>query len=213
MRGAELGADGAPLVMPEQRHIAHIDDNFPSVMPSGWAVGSFIFLTDVPVEGAGAFTCFPGSPARFRVRTAHNQRCLVESAPLVGGAAREMLVEAGTVVLVHHIMGHCGSTNFAIPTTRHAFFPRWKPTGRVVPGFKPYDQMSTLEKANSARYIQAHLHPELPLSPLTDAQLGGDPVRETALREGIALAGGKPWAVEPFRYNLLYFVRRNSDEM
>ena len=25
---------------PVQNHIAHIDDNFPSVMPSGWAVGS-----------------------------------------------------------------------------------------------------------------------------------------------------------------------------
>ena len=168
---------------PEQEHIAHIDDNHPSVMPSGWAVGSFIFLTDVPVVGAGAFVTFPGSPARYRVATAESQRCLVEAAPLVGGAAREMLVNAGDVAIVHHLMGHCGSTNH-VHSTRHAFFPRWRPVGRLVPGLKPFSEMSTAEKANSARYIQAHLRPELRVSPLAEPG-AASAARDAALREGM----------------------------
>jgi hypothetical protein len=170
-----------------QTHVAHIDDNVPTAMPSGWAVGTFIFLTDVPVEDAGAFVCFPGSPARLRVATADAHRCLVEVAPLVSGAPREMLVRAGDVVLCHHIMGHCGSSNLVNPTTRHAFFPRWKPIGRVVPGFKPFEQMSTVEKANSARYIRSHLHPELPLSPLASTNGEGDPRVDAILRQGVRL--------------------------
>ena len=110
---------------PEQEHIAHIDDNHPSVMPSGWAVGSFIFLTDVPVVGAGAFVTFPGSPARYRVATAESQRCLVEAAPLVGGAAREMFVKAGDVVSTTTSCRHSAGLTQTVAPNRFSCITSW----------------------------------------------------------------------------------------
>ena len=80
-------------------------------------------------------------------------------------------------------MGHCGSTNH-VHSTRHAFFPRWRPVGRLVPGLKPFSEMSTAEKANSARYIQAHLRPELRVSPLAEPG-AASAARDAALREGM----------------------------
>ena len=49
---------------------AHVDDSYPTLMPNGWAIGTFIFLTKVRSHG-GAFIYFSGSPLRNRPARDH----------------------------------------------------------------------------------------------------------------------------------------------
>jgi hypothetical protein len=44
---------------------AHCDDAYGTLMPQGWVLGSFIFLTPVESRG-GAFIIYPGSYQRYR---------------------------------------------------------------------------------------------------------------------------------------------------
>ena len=44
---------------------AHCDDAYGTLMPQGWVLGSFIFLTSVESRG-GAFIIYPGSYLRYR---------------------------------------------------------------------------------------------------------------------------------------------------
>jgi len=135
--------------------IAHVDDAYPTLMPNGWAIGTFIFLTKVHTHG-GAFIYFSGSPQRYRQGMSQSYHSIKEVAadPQYSGAAKEFLAEPGDVLFFHHLMGHTGSNNSADPNTRHALLTRWMPSKRIVPGTKPFDQMSTIEKANSARYLE-----------------------------------------------------------
>lgn len=145
---------------------AHVDDSYPTMMPGGWAVGSFIFLTPVRTQG-GAFIYFPGSYLRYRRIMADACHCIKGAAAEIeySGPYREFLAEPGDVMLFHHIGGHCGSTNIADPNTRHALLNRWHPERRIVPGEKPFNKMSTIEKVNSVRYLanrfslDLHVHP------------------------------------------------------
>ena len=52
-------------------------------------------------------------------------------------------------------MGHSGSVNVGSEQTRHALLNRYHPTSRLAPApdLEP-EQMSTLERANSARYLR-----------------------------------------------------------
>ena len=135
--------------------VSHVDDAYPTLMPNGWAVGTFVFLTKVRSRG-GAFIYFSGSPLRFRQQMARSCQSIKEVAASMrySGPWNELLVEPGDVLFFQHLMGHCGSDNTADPQTRHALLARWMPEGRVVPGDKDFAQMSTIEKANSARYLQ-----------------------------------------------------------
>lgn len=149
---ARVQQPGTPW--PEPR--AHVDDSYPTIMPGGWAVGSFTFLTRVQAHG-GAFVCFPGSYRRYRALMARSCECIKGAAqvPENSGPHMEFLAEPGDVVLFHHLCGHTGSDNIVDPVTRHALLNRWHPEQRIVPGDKPFATMTTIEKVNSARY-QAH---------------------------------------------------------
>ena len=134
---------------------AHVDDSYPMMMPNGWAVGSFTFLTPVKPRG-GAFIYFAGSPIRYREslsKSCHMVKGLASKLEYSGPHA-EFHAEAGDVLLFQQLMGHTGSTNVADPTTRHALLARWHPQRRIVPGNKPLEEMSTIEKAYSARYLK-----------------------------------------------------------
>jgi len=143
---------------------AHVDDSYPTMMPNGWAIGSFIFLTPVLSHG-GAFIYFPGSYLRYREVMGHCCHCIKGAAqqPVYSGPYREYLAAAGDVLLFHHLMGHTGSTNVRNPATRHAILCRWHPVERIIPGDKPTDQMTTIEKTNSARYMADRFNLELPI--------------------------------------------------
>ncbi len=134
---------------------AHVDDAYPTIMPDGWAVGTFLFLTPVKSRG-GAFICFPDSPWRYRQQLARGYQAAKDVAAMeeFSGVHMEFLAEPGDLLLFHQLMGHCGSTNVADPVTRHALLARWHPDRRVIPGRKPFDQMSVIEKVNSARYLR-----------------------------------------------------------
>ncbi len=133
---------------------AHVDDSYPGIMPNGWAVGSFTFLTRVR-SGGGAFVYFEGSVLRYREALARHCQCAKGFASPIefSGPAKEFLAEPGDVLLFQQLMGHSGSTNVADPTTRQALLARWHPYRRIVPGLKPFEEMSTIEKAYSARYL------------------------------------------------------------
>ncbi len=134
--------------------IAHVDDAYPTLMPNGWALGTFIFLTKVRSRG-GAFICFPGSPLRYRCGMARSCHSIRELAADVdySGSFQEFLAEPGDVLFFQHLMGHTGSDNVADPQTRHALLARWNPSKRIIPGSRSFERMSTIEKANSARYL------------------------------------------------------------
>ena len=132
---------------------AHVDDAYPTLMPNGWAIGCFLFLTRVR-SGGGAFIFFPGSPWRNRGLMEENWQAAKDAVALPenSGEPREFLARPGDALLFHHLMGHCGSPNVSDPeVTRHAILTRWRPRRRIVPGMKPFARMTTIEKANSAR--------------------------------------------------------------
>ena len=164
---------------------AHVDDAYPIIMPNGWAIGSFLFLTPVKSRG-GAFICFPGSPWRYRPQLARQYLAAKDVAPMgkFSGAHTEFLAQPGDLLLFHHLMGHCGSSNVADPVTRHALLSRWHPDHRIIPGRKPFDQMTVIEKANSARYLNHRLGLELPVA---DKPTGTD--AETVLKDGLCGLG------------------------
>ncbi|MCE9592028.1 MAG: phytanoyl-CoA dioxygenase family protein [Planctomycetes bacterium] len=155
MRAHQPGADWPTPV-------AHVDDDYPTLMPNAWAVGSFLFLTPVQSHG-GAFIYFDGSPNRFR-QAMHRWPNLIKDLTndvAYSGVYAELLAEPGDLLLFHHLCGHSGSNNVTDPRTRHALLGRWHPRRRIVPGGKPFDQMTTIEKANSPRYLREVLAFEL----------------------------------------------------
>jgi hypothetical protein len=101
--------------------------------------------------------------------------CLKGAAPRFGGELHEVLAEPGDCVLFHSLMGHSGSVNVAAPHTRHALLNRYHPTRRLEPLASDEDMMSmsTLERANSARFLSEAfgvgrcLRPSAPPAPLT----------------------------------------------
>ena len=150
--------DGVEWAMPP----AHVDDAYPTPMPNDWAVGTFIFLTPVRSRG-GAFVYFAGSPLRYRRGMAQSCHAIKEmaGAPEYSGTGAEFLAEPGDVLFFQHLMGHTGSDNVDDARTRHALLNRWVPQRRIVPGLKPFARMSTIEKANSARYLEHRFALEL----------------------------------------------------
>ncbi|MEC8931820.1 MAG: phytanoyl-CoA dioxygenase family protein [Candidatus Latescibacterota bacterium] len=160
--------------------VAHVDDSYPTTMPNGWAVGSFIFLTKVRPRG-GAFVVFPGSYLRYRQQLAASCHCIKGAAAMVenSGEGQPFLAEPGDVLLFHHLTGHTGSDNLADPVTRHALLSRWYPEQRIVPGAKPFDHMTTIEKANSARYLADRFDLPSPVTPQATAS--------TTLADGLDL--------------------------
>lgn len=134
--------------------LSHTDNDYPTILPDVWAVGFFIFLTKVEPKGGG-FIVYPGSALRYRRLLARAPGCLRVRDSVVEekGAWQEFLAEPGDVMLFHHLLGHSASVNVASPTTRHALLGHFGPNPRLVPGSKPFARMSTLEKANSARYL------------------------------------------------------------
>jgi hypothetical protein len=182
---------GAPWPAPA----AHVDDSYPTIMPNGWAVGSFTFLTPVRSLG-GAFVYFAGSYRRYRELLAQACHCIKGAAQDAqhSGPPAEFLARPGDVLLFHHLMGHTGSTNVADPVTRHALLNRWHPEERIVPGRRCFDDMSTIEKANSARYLSERRRAQVPVpEPLPSS---GD----ATLRRGFA-----DWEASPRALAVLHF--------
>src|SRR5207248_6903012 len=80
-------------------------------------------------------------------------------------------------LLFHHLLGHAGSRNVSDPTTRHALLARWHPQRRIVPGARPFEEMTTIERANSTRYLHhrygaPHRLPDLAIDDRTTRALG-----------------------------------------
>lgn len=175
---------------------AHLDEDKPTAMPHTWAVEAWVFLTPVRHRG-GAFMFSPGSPTLLKSILLRGHRVPIGgwfTEPLLAASAgplplelpvplREFLAEPGDVLLYPHLMAHCGSTNVADPTTRQAVLARFVPNRRVVPGTKPFERMSTLEKVNSARYLRQRFGARR--FPLTDCDAPG---LEARLRGGVAPA-------------------------
>ena len=76
---------------------AHVDDAYPTLMPNGWAIGCFLFLTRVR-SGGGAFIFYPGSPWRNRGLMEENWQAAKDAVALPenSGAPREFLARPGT---------------------------------------------------------------------------------------------------------------------
>jgi hypothetical protein len=130
----------------------HLDDDYPQLVPGEWALGLFVFLTQVRSRG-GAFLLVPGSPATVQSVLAEQPECHLVEATIPGLAERaeEMLAEPGDALLFHHLMVHSGTNNLSDPRTRHALLARFHPRRRVESVDKPVERMTTIERANAAR--------------------------------------------------------------
>ncbi|MDA0837305.1 MAG: hypothetical protein O3B01_17600 [Planctomycetota bacterium] len=177
---------------------AHVDDSYPGIMPNGWAVGSFTFLTRVRSNGGG-FVYFKGSPLRYREALARHCQCAKGNASRLefSGPGKEFLAEPGDVLLFQQLMGHSGSTNIADPTTRQALLARYHPNRRIVPGLKPFEEMSTIEKAYSARYLADRFGVDIKIPKPTDV-----PGADSAIGDGF------PLAERVLAYAMLHFDSR-----
>ena len=82
---------------------SHCDDAYGTLMPQGWALGSFIFLTPVAPRGGG-FIIYPGSFLRYREAMGTvGPGCYKGAAPVHGGELLEVLAEPGDAVIFHHV--------------------------------------------------------------------------------------------------------------
>lgn len=166
---------------------SHTDDDYPTLMPAGWTLGAFLFLTPVK-PGGGAFIYYPGSYHRVRAAMScgvHLAKQYAGERSIVG-APYEYLAQPGDALLFHQLCAHSGSPNVADPTTtRHALLSRHHPSRRVVPGDKPFERMSTIEKSNSARFLRERFGAGVVLP-----EISVDRETNAALADGFAGEGG-----------------------
>lgn len=181
---------------------AHTDDDYPTPAPAAWAIGSFLFLTPVKPRG-GAFIYFANSYRRYRARMTRTPWALkVEASdPAYSGPPAEFLAEPGDLLLFHHLCGHTGSVNVSDPTTRHALLSRHHPAQRVVPGHKSFEQMSTIEKANSVRYLRHRFGDDF-VTPKFTVNAASD----RALKSGFAGASGKLIAAATYHFGGVVWI-------
>ncbi|AWT59998.1 MAG: hypothetical protein DF168_01197 [Candidatus Moanabacter tarae] len=174
---------------------AHVDDAYPTIMPNGWAIGCFLFLTRVN-SGGGAFIYYPGSLWRNRSIMECNWQSAKDAValPNTSGPPVECLASPGDAILFHHLMSHRGSPNLNDPNaTRHAILSRWRPKVRLSPGLKPFEEMTTIEKSNSARFAATRSNRKLPLESERNDCIS------TLLREGFDnLASMRSYAILHF---------------
>lgn len=196
--------------LPRATFAPHVDDDYPTALPNHWAIGSFLFLTPVRA-GGGAFVCWPGSPRALRVAAAKRLSGFFLLACDAGmlGEPLEFLAEPGDLLLFHHLMAHCGTHNSTDPRTRHALLSRHHPSRPVVPGDKPFERMSTLEKANSARYLRERLGDPIatsaPIAPAEGFGKGMRPMGTEVICQAAFIADGLP--------HLLYVAGADPSEI
>ena len=194
---------------PWRNHGPHVDQNDPSPVPTFYDLGMFIFLTPVRERG-GAFQYAHGSPRRLRsLITQYPTESLVTAnlqADLVGDV-EEFLADAGDVILFQHMMVHCGSDNVTDPTCRRALEVRFALPEPIRPGDKPFDQMSTLEKANSPSYLAATFDTQMVLPRLRQR-----PGADQALGDGFGGDGGllAQVATREDGWTSLYYVEETA---
>ncbi len=164
----------------------HVDSNYPTMMPDTWAVGAFIFVTPVATRG-GALCVKPGSPKRYRglMLDGYANYHLEEGGNLDG--LTEVIAEAGDAIVFGYNIGHASSENTAGPTARMAVDARYAALGPIVPGDRPFDELSTLEKAYSTRF---QLPDRAMAQPLTVAASGID---EAVRAHALVRFGGRTW--------------------
>lgn len=178
----------------------HVDGDYPTLMPNFLALGALLFLTRVESRG-GALLYYPGSQRKYRAVMARSfaapKNGLPDLPDLPGaetlGRPLEFLAEPGDTLIFHHLFAHAASRNCQDPGARHAILSWWRPERRVVPGARPASRMSTLEKANSARYLSKRFGVEPPLP-----DVAGDRPTVRVLAEGLPASGIRAHAVLHF---------------
>ena len=133
----------------------HCDLVYPAILPDTFAISIFIFLTPA-TPGSGCLHVVDGSPRRLRISACENSSEWANTAariPALTGPLTECLAQPGDAVFFSHLMVHSASTNRTFQGTRHALDVRFRLARPLAPGGKPFEEMSTLEKANSARYL------------------------------------------------------------
>ena len=172
----------------------HVDSDYPTLMPTDDVLSFFIFLTKVQSRG-GAFQYAPGSPFRYFAFMSDNPENLKQhcTEPELSGPIQEYLAEPGDLLIMTHLGGHAGSNNVTDPQTRHALLNRYHPFRRLVPGLKPFAEMSSAEKVYSARYLR-----EIKGFPIPEPPLTLDARTDAALRDGDVIPGGEIYSYISF---------------
>lgn len=173
-----MGGDAERAYEPEKVWLVgpHVDMWHPAPMPDEcFSLSAFVFLTAVRRHG-GAFMYAPKSAVKLRALSASSSGevawSLARSETHVG-VMEEYLAEPGDVMFFQHLIVHSASPNVTDRATRHAMRIFISSSSRVVPGDKPFEEMSTVEKANSMRYLNHRFGDEFVV--LEPAQGATDP--------------------------------------
>jgi hypothetical protein len=169
----------------------HVDSDYPTPLPNGWALGMFVFLTRVR-PGGGAFVLCPGSYRRLRALMAQDPAAAkaASALPEYTGPAHEILAEPGDLLFYHHLTAHCGSRNVRDPTTRHALLSWWTTEARLAPEPGPAEDLASLEKACSATYLHERF-----AMPLALPEFRQDERTTAALQHGLLTSSPTAQAV------------------
>ncbi|HEX9889393.1 MAG TPA: phytanoyl-CoA dioxygenase family protein [Nitriliruptorales bacterium] len=170
----------------EQQVGAHMDLWHPTVTPDRIGVACFGFLTDVR-PGGGCFMYVPRSPLSARhvgVERGGDSYWGYAISQDHDDELVELVADAGDVFLYTHHIVHSGSKNLAGPHARHAFVTQFMPQRRIVPGERPLEELSTVEKAFSLRYLSTLGYSfRVPAPPLTFEA-------DAAISHGLGSGGG-----------------------
>lgn len=163
---------------------SHVDAADPCVHPDLFALGVFLALTKMPPHG-GAFMVAPSSPRSFRKLGSRRGYESIWTAALdqLSGRMVEFLAEPGDAIIWQHLMGHAASVNTSNPQTRHVLDLRFGAELPADQGEKPFEEMSTLERANSLRYLASRFGNGFVLPDVSD-----DASTASALRAGFGAA-------------------------
>lgn len=148
----------------------HMDDDYPTILPTGWCIRLVVFPRKV-IHGGGAFIYSPGSHMRYM---AHLIQSPDDAKRIAGHPAHaapyfQFTCEAGDAVVSTSQLGHAGSNNWTDPNPRH-FLALVGGLGRsLVTADRDLDTLSTIEKAHSVRYFTERLGIKIPLPEIGEA--------------------------------------------
>lgn len=148
----------------------HMDDDYPTILPTGWCIRLVLFPRKV-IHGGGAFIYSPGSHMRFMAHMIQSPDDGKRICGLPGHAAPylQFTCEAGDAVVMSSQLGHTGSNNWTDPNPRHFLATVGPLTRRLVTADRDLDALSTIEKAHSPRYCEERLGIKLRLPEIGEA--------------------------------------------
>jgi hypothetical protein len=149
----------------------HMDDDYPTILPTGWCIRLVLFPRRV-ISCGGAFIYSPGSHLRYMAHMIQSpdDAKRVAGMPAYAAPYLEFTCEAGDAVVQSSQLGHTGSNNWTDPNPRHFLSVVGSLIRPMITANRDLDTLSTIEKAHSPRYFQERLGIKMNLPEIGEAK-------------------------------------------